>query len=34
MKDLTDCIKDSFEPHNKTSFAINEYKKRFVRLFW
>lgn len=33
MKNLTDYIKDSFEPHNKTSFAINEYKNVLLNYF-
>ena len=33
MKDLTDYIKDSFDPHNKTSFAINEYKHVLLDYF-
>ncbi len=33
MKDLTKYIKDSFEPHNKTSFAINEYKNVLLDYF-
>ena len=33
MKDLTDYIKDSFDPHNKTSFAINEYKNVLLDYF-
>ena len=33
MKDLTEYIKDCFEPHNKTSFAINEYKNVLLDYF-
>lgn len=33
MKNLTDYIKYSFEPHNKTSFAINEYKNVLLNYF-
>lgn len=33
MKDLTEYIKDCFEPHNKTSFAITEYKNVLLEYF-
>lgn len=33
MKDLTKYIKDSFDPHNKISFAINEYKNVLLDYF-
>lgn len=33
MKYLTDYVKDSFEPHNKISFAINEYKNILLDYF-
>lgn len=33
MKDLTDYIKDSFEPHNKTTFALNAYKSVLLEYF-
>ena len=33
MKDLTEYIKDCFEPHNKIAFAINEYKNVLLEYF-
>ena len=33
MKCLTDSIKDSFGPHNKISFALNEYKNVLLDYF-
>ena len=33
MKDLTEYIKDCFDPHNKTVFAINEYKNVLLDYF-
>lgn len=33
MKDLTEYIKDYFDPHNKISFAINEYKSVLLDYF-
>lgn len=33
MKNITEYLKDSFDPHNKTVFAINEYKNVLLEYF-
>lgn len=33
MKDLTEYIKDCFDPHSKIAFAINEYKNVLLEYF-